>query len=319
MIGVATWVILVVVAAVVFVVLLLMMIVSQLYMHGNFSLNSKRWKTFLRDITNDAHNGSLDPVVGREDEIERLVHILSRRVKHNAVLVGEFGVGKTATIHGLAIMIAERSAPEHLQGARLLQLDLQGLIASFEKETHAGHALGQMINHLAQEQNIILFVDDIHKLVDDSVDCGAESIAGVLVGAVARGELQMIGATTPHRFKDSLQTNETLERFFQLIHIKEPNATQTLEILEAVKTRYEEFHTVSIKPSALKAVVELSKHYLSQKPFPEIAIELLDEAAAHVRLYHDVRVHGEGVPNVTKHDVEQALKHLNKHHLTTRT
>jgi ATP-dependent Clp protease ATP-binding subunit ClpC len=240
---------------------------------------------YAKDLTDLARRGKLDPVVGRSHEIHRVLQILSRRTKSNPVLIGYSGVGKTAIVEELASEIAKNQVPEPLQGKRVLALDLAGLVAGtkyrgeFEKRLKA--LTDEIIN---AKRNIILFIDEIHTLAEAGEATGAIDAADILKPALSRGELQVIGASTPEDYNQYIAHDLTLERRFQPVAIEEPDATLTLEILKGLRPRYEQHHNVRISDAALALAVQLSAERLPDRHFPDKAIDIIDEASAKVRL-----------------------------------
>ena len=271
---------------------------------------------YSQDLTQLAHEGKLDPVVGRQDEIERVIQILSRRTKNNPVLIGPSGVGKTAIVEALANKIAAGEVPQTLENKRVLSLDLGDLVAGtkyrgeFEKRLKG--LTGEIIR---SRREIILFIDELHTLAEAGEATGAIDAADILKPPLARGELQAIGATTLQEYKKYIAKDSTLERRFQPIMIKEPTAKETIEILKGVKKPYEEHHGVDITEEALIKAVELSEHHLKDRFFPDKAIDLVDEAAAKVKLElitHPDKYKREEKPKVTTKDIEEIIDQWSK-------
>nr|MDA8409153.1 ATP-dependent Clp protease ATP-binding subunit [Treponema sp.] len=233
-----------------------------------------------RDLTQLARDGHLDPVIGRSREIDRVIRILSRRTKNNPVLVGEPGVGKTAIVEGLAQRLAEGKVPDDLARKRLLALDLASIVAGTKYRGEFEERLKKIMKEIFQAGNIILFIDELHTVIGAGGAEGTIDASNMLKPALARGELQCIGATTLAEYRRHLEKDAALERRFQLVLIEEPTAGDTRVILEGIRNRYEEFHGVSYTQSALDAAVDLSQRYLPERHFPDKAIDLLDEAGA---------------------------------------
>ncbi|MFC1622149.1 ATP-dependent Clp protease ATP-binding subunit [Patescibacteria group bacterium] len=240
---------------------------------------------FGRDLTKLAKEDKLDPVIGRKDEIERVVHILSRRTKNNPVLMGEPGVGKTAIVEGLAQRIINGKVPEPLQGRRVFELDLASVIAGTSHRGMFESRLKDIIKEVVSAQGqIILFVDEVHTVIGTGSAEGAMDAANILKPALARGELQMVGATTIDEYRKHIEKDAALERRFQPILVREPTAEDTIKILEGLRERYEKHHQVIISDEAIKSAVKLSTRYISDRFLPDKAIDLVDEASALVRI-----------------------------------
>lgn len=238
-----------------------------------------------RDLTALAKEDKLDPVIGRQKEIERVVHILSRRTKNNPVLIGDPGVGKTAIVEGLAQRIVDGRVPETLKGKRVFSLDLAMMLAGASHRGEFEKRLKKVIEEVSQSQGqIVLFIDELHMVVGAGAAHGAIDAANMLKPALARGELQTIGATTLDEYRRYVENDAALERRFQPILVEENTPEDTLEILEGLRMRYEDHHQVEITPASLKAAVELSDRYISDRFLPDKAIDLIDEACARVRL-----------------------------------
>lgn len=240
---------------------------------------------YTKDLTRMAQNGTLDPVIGRKQEIARVVRTLSRRTKNNVVLVGKAGVGKTAIAEGLAYAIVGKRVPQALFSKRVLALDLNALVAGTKYRGEFEERMIKVKNEIAASgRNIILFVDEVHALAQVGEASGAINAGDILKPALARGDLQMVGATTPMEYEKYVRQDPTLERRLQPILVSEPTLEQTLEILRGIKSRYEEHHGVEILDQALKAAIELSEQYLAGRSYPDKAIDLMDEAASKVKL-----------------------------------
>ncbi len=236
------------------------------------------------DLTAAARAGKLDPVIGRTREIERLVQILSRRTKNNPILIGEPGVGKTAIVEGLAQHIVSGDVPETLQGKRLLTLDIGSLVAGTKYRGEFEERLKKVIEEIKNSGNCVLFIDEMHMLVGAGAAEGAVDAANILKPSLARGELQCVGATTLDDYRKHIERDSALERRLQPIQVEEPSVEESIEILKGVRERYEEHHKLKISDEALKAAAELGARYVPDRFLPDKAIDLVDEAAAHVRI-----------------------------------
>ncbi|MGQ9622300.1 MAG: ATP-dependent Clp protease ATP-binding subunit [Candidatus Caldatribacteriaceae bacterium] len=239
---------------------------------------------FSRDLTQLAMEKKLDPVIGREREIERVVQILSRRTKNNPVLIGEPGVGKTAIVEGLAQKIVKGEVPEVLKGKRVVSLDLAAVVAGTKYRGEFEKRLKKVISEIVQTKEVILFIDEVHTLVGAGAAEGAIDAANILKPALARGELQAIGATTITEYRKYIEKDSALERRFQPIYVDEPSVEVTIAILRGIRERYEEHHKVRITDEALEAAAKLSQRYISDRYLPDKAIDVMDEAASRVRL-----------------------------------
>jgi len=238
-----------------------------------------------RDLTKLAQEGKLDPVVGRKNEIDRVIHILSRRTKNNPVLIGDPGVGKTAIVEGLAQRIVGNLVPETLQGRRLIQLDLAQMLAGASYRGEFEKRLKNTINEVRKaEGQIILFIDELHTVVGAGAASGAIDASNMLKPSLARGELQCIGATTLDEFRQYIERDGALERRFQPILVTEPTIAETVEILTGLRGRYEQHHHVEITDEALEAAAKFSDRYISDRFLPDKAVDLMDEASSQVRL-----------------------------------
>ncbi len=236
------------------------------------------------DLTAAARAGTLDPVIGRSKEIQRVVQILSRRTKNNPVLIGEPGVGKTAVVEGLAQHIASGDVPETLQGKRLLTLDIGSLVAGTKYRGEFEERLKKVVEEVKGAGNCVLFIDELHMLVGAGAAEGAVDAANILKPSLARGELQTIGATTLDDYRKHIERDAALERRFQPIVVEEPSVDETVEILRGIKDRYEEHHKLVITDEALVAAAEMSSRYISDRALPDKAIDLIDESASRVRI-----------------------------------
>jgi len=239
---------------------------------------------FGRNLTRMAREGKLDPVVGREQEIERVMQILSRRTKNNPVLIGEPGVGKTAVVEGLALKISRDEVPETLRNKQLYTLDLAALVAGSKYRGEFEERLKKVIKEIHERGDIILFVDEMHTLVGAGAAEGAIDAASIIKPALARGELQTIGATTLDEYRKYVEKDSALERRFQPITVGEPSVAETIEILRGLRDRYEAHHRVSITDGALEAAATLADRYISDRFLPDKAIDLMDEAGSKMRI-----------------------------------
>jgi len=240
---------------------------------------------FSQDLTKLAQEGKLDPVIGRKKEISRVIHILSRRTKNNPVLIGDPGVGKTAIVEGLAQRIASGQVPETLSGRRVLSIDIGQVLAGCKYRGQFEERIKKIISETIKAKGqIILFIDELHTIVGAGASGDALDAANMLKPALARGELQMVGATTLDEYRKHIEKDAALERRLQPVLVEEPTSDETYDILSGLKARYEEYHQVIITPEALKAAVELSDRYISDRFLPDKAIDLMDEAAAKERL-----------------------------------
>ncbi len=239
---------------------------------------------YSRDLTKLARERRLEPCIGREDEIRRLIQTLSRRTKNNPCLIGEPGVGKTAIVEGLAQRIAEDIVPDSVKGRRLLMLDLSGMVAGTKYRGEFEERIKKVMEEVSQAGNILLFVDELHTMIGAGGAEGAMDASNILKPALSRGELQMIGATTLEEYRKYIEKDAALERRFQPITVEEPDEEQTVAILKGIRRGYEEHHQVAITDDALEAAVKLSRRYINDRFLPDKAIDLMDEAAAKVRL-----------------------------------
>ena len=240
--------------------------------------------SFGRDLTELARQGKLDPVIGRKNEIERVIQILCRRQKNNPVLLGEAGVGKTAIVEGLAQMIIGNAVPEILHDRRLVVLDLAMMVAGTKYRGQFEERIKAVMNEVRRAKNVILFIDELHTLVGAGGAEGAIDASNVLKPALSRGEIQCIGATTFDEYRKYIEKDAALARRFQSIHVEPPNKADAVEILKGLRDRYEAHHRVQILDAALVAAVEMSDRYITGRCLPDKAIDVLDEAGARIRL-----------------------------------
>src|SRR6201995_3943129 len=251
---------------------------------GEGKKSSKLLDQFGRNLTKLASEGKLDPVVGRETEIERIMQILSRRTKNNPVLVGEPGVGKTAVVEGLAQRITHGDVPELLKGKQIYTLDLAALVAGSKYRGEFEERLKKVMKEITQRGDIILFIDDLPTPVGAGAAKGAMDAASILKPALARGELQTVGATTLEEYRKYLERDSALERRFQKITVDQPSTEETVQILKGLRDRYEQHHKVNITDEALEAAADLADRYISDRFLPDKAIDLIDEAASRMRI-----------------------------------
>jgi ATP-dependent Clp protease ATP-binding subunit ClpC len=251
---------------------------------GEKSKSSKLLDQFGRNLTKLAADGKLDPVVGRQVEIERVMQILSRRTKNNPVLIGEPGVGKTAVVEGLAARIASNQVPEILKGKQIYTLDLAALVAGSKYRGEFEERLKKVMKEITQRGDIVLFIDELHNLVGAGAAEGAIDAASILKPALARGELQTIGATTLDEYRKYLERDAALERRFQQIKVDEPSVDDTVQILRGLRDRYEAHHRCKITDEALRAAAVLADRYIQDRHLPDKAIDLIDEAASRMRI-----------------------------------
>jgi ATP-dependent Clp protease ATP-binding subunit ClpC len=246
--------------------------------------SSKLLDQFGRNLTKLASEGRLDPVVGRQTEIERMMQILVRRMKNNPVLIGEPGVGKTAVVEGLAQKISNGQVPDLLKGKQIYTLDLAALVAGSKYRGEFEERLKKVMKEIAQRGDIILFIDELHNLVGAGAAEGAIDAASILKPALARGELQTVGATTLDEYRKYLERDSALERRFQQVRVEEPSVDDTVQILRGLRDRYEAHHRVRITDEALDAAAKLSARYIQDRHLPDKAIDLIDEAASRMRI-----------------------------------
>ncbi len=240
--------------------------------------------TFGRDLTDLARQGKLDPVVGREKELRRIIQILSRRTKNNAVLIGEAGVGKTAVVEGLAQAIHRGEVPEKMQSKRVVAIDMARMVAGTQYRGQFEERLKKLVDETKRAGNVVLFLDEIHTMVGAGGAEGAMDAANILKPALARGELQCVGATTLKEYHKSIEKDAALERRFQSVQVDEPTVADTIRILKGIAPKYEEHHSVRFGDAALRAAVELTARYLPARQLPDKAIDAMDETGARLRM-----------------------------------
>ncbi|MDD6800065.1 MAG: ATP-dependent Clp protease ATP-binding subunit, partial [Firmicutes bacterium] len=241
-------------------------------------------KQYGRDLTALAKEGKLDPIIGRDNETERIIQILSRRTKNNPCLIGEPGVGKTAVIEGLAQRIADGNVPETLTGKSVVTLDLSGMIAGAKYRGEFEERLKSVMNEVQKNPNIILFIDEFHTLIGAGAAEGAVDAANILKPALSRGEIQIIGATTISEYRKHIEKDAALERRFQSVMVGEPTPEETKQILLGLRDKYEAHHKVRITDEAIDAAIKLSRRFINDRYLPDKAIDLIDEAASKVRI-----------------------------------
>ena len=255
---------------------------------------------YSRDLTAQAESGAMDPVVGRETEMKRVIQILSRRTKNNPCLIGEPGVGKTAIVEGLAQKIVRGEVPASVQGKRLLTLDLSGMVAGAKYRGEFEERIKGVIEEVRNAGDVILFVDEMHTLIGAGGAEGSIDASNILKPALARGEIQMIGATTINEYHKYVERDAALERRFQPVQVEEPDEAQTLEILKGIVPRYEEHHQVHVSKEAMEEAVRLSQRYINDRNLPDKAIDVIDEACAAVRLKNPVKKESDPLAELEK-------------------
>merc|ERR1719473_2648716 len=256
---------------------------------GGQSSGSKKTPTleeYGSDLTTQATEGKLDPVVGRKKEIERVIQILGRRTKNNPCLVGEPGVGKSAIAEGLAQAIANNNVPETVEGKQVVTLDMGLLVAGTKYRGEFEERLKKLMDEVKQSDDIILFIDEVHTLIGAGAAEGAIDAANILKPALARGELQCIGATTLDEYRKHIEKDPALERRFQPVQVPEPSVDEAIQILKGLRERYEIHHKLRYTDEALEAAAQLASQYISDRFLPDKAIDLIDEAGSKVRLQH---------------------------------
>lgn len=246
--------------------------------------NTPTLDEFGTDLTEKAQNGGIDPVIGREKEIERVIQILSRRTKNNPCLIGEPGVGKTAIAEGLALKIVKGEVPELLEGKKIVALDLTSMVAGTKYRGDFEERIKKAMDEVKKAKNVILFIDEVHTLIGAGAAEGAVDAANILKPALARGEIQVIGATTIDEYRKNIEKDAALERRFQSVMVGEPTEEEAVEILKGLRDKYEAHHKVKISDEAIENAVKMSSRYIADRFLPDKAIDLIDEAASRVRL-----------------------------------
>ena len=252
---------------------------------GDRKAKQSTLEQYSRDLTALAREGKLDPVVGRDEEIRRVIQILSRRTKNNPCLVGEPGVGKTAVVEGLAAWIVAGDVPFTVQNKRVLTLDLSGMVAGSKYRGEFEERIKKVLKEVTEDGNIILFLDELHTIIGAGGAEGAIDASNIMKPSLARGEIQLIGATTIAEYRKYIEKDAALERRFQPVTVEEPTEEEAVRILEGIKGKYEAHHHVTITPEAVEAAVRLSSRYINDRNLPDKAIDLIDEAAASARLH----------------------------------
>lgn len=261
--------------------------------------------SYSRDLTSLAKDGKLDPVIGREQEIQRVIQILSRRTKNNPCLIGEPGVGKTAVTEGLAQLIISGDVPETIKGKRVVILDLSGMVAGSKYRGEFEERIKNVISEVREAGNVLLFIDEIHTIIGAGGAEGALDASNILKPSLARGEIQLIGATTIEEYRKYIEKDPALERRFQPVTVEEPTEEEAIEILKGLRPKYEEHHRVTITDEAIKAAVKLSSRYINDRFLPDKAIDLVDEASSKIRL--TVYVEPKGIKTL-----EEEIRELEK-------
>lgn len=262
------------------------------YVDTKLKINKKRGSysrtptlnQFGEDLTIKAEDGKIDPIIGRNAEVEKVIQILSRRTKNNPCLVGEPGVGKTAIIEGLAQKIVDEAVPENLKNKRVVTMDISGMVAGAKYRGDFEERIKKALNEVKKAGDIILFVDEIHTIVGAGAAEGAIDAANILKPLLARGEIQLIGATTINEYRKYIEKDIALERRFNKVKIEEPSKKDTVEILKGIRDKYEAHHNVKISDQAIEAAVDLSVRYINDRFLPDKAIDLIDEASSRARL-----------------------------------
>ncbi len=267
----------------------------------NVSKDTPNLEKYGRDLTREAKNGSIDPVIGRYAEIERVIQILCRRSKNNPCLIGEPGVGKTAIAEGLALKLANGDVPDILINKRIISLDLTGMVAGTKYRGDFEERIKAIIDEVAANDDIILFIDEVHNLIGAGAAEGATDAANILKPALARGEFQLIGATTLAEYRKNIEKDAALERRFQPVNVAEPNVEDAVLILKGLREQYEKHHKVKISDEAIEAAVNLSARYITDRFLPDKAIDLIDEAGSKLRLRNS------SGPNSLK-EIEERIK-----------
>ena len=247
---------------------------------GKARISTTTLDNFSRDLTALAREGKLDPVIGREKEIQRVIQILSRRTKNNPCLIGEPGVGKTAVVEGLAQMIVLGDVPETIAKKRVMTLDLSGMVAGSKYRGEFEERIKRVLAEVMEDGEVLLFIDEIHTIIGAGSAEGAIDASNILKPSLARGEIQLVGATTIDEYRKYIEKDSALERRFQPVTVEEPSEEETYEILKGLRKAYEDHHKVQITDDALKAAVKLSARYINDRFLPDKAIDLIDEASS---------------------------------------
>jgi ATP-dependent Clp protease ATP-binding subunit ClpC len=281
--------------------------------NGNTQLKTQTLDEFGRDLTELARDGKLDPVVGRQNEIERVMQILCRRTKNNPCLIGEPGVGKTAIAEGLALRIISGDIPELLKDKRIIALDLAGLVAGTKYRGEFEERMKKVMEEVRKsEGQVVLFIDELHTLVGAGAAEGAIDASNIMKPALSRGELQCIGATTQDEFRKYIERDAALERRFQAVKVKEPSEEEAIDILKGLRERYEAHHQVEITDDAITSAVTLSQRYISDRTLPDKAIDLIDEAASRVRLHQSLPPADVRADRVRATKIRTEVEHVSK-------
>jgi ATP-dependent Clp protease ATP-binding subunit ClpC len=247
--------------------------------------NTKVLNMYSVDLTNQAKKNALDPVIGRDEEIHRVTQVLSRRTKNNVILIGQPGVGKTAVVEGLANRIAAKEVPDILLNKRVLLLQVSELLAGTKYRGEFEQRIKELVQEIRNSQRtIILFIDEIHAVTQTKGTEGAVNLSDILKPALARGDLQLIGATTKKEYEQYIQPDESWERRFQVVTVDEPTISESIKILQGIKKKYEDYHKVKISDEAISTAVRLSQEYIKGRRLPDKAIDVMDEAAAMVKV-----------------------------------
>ena len=247
--------------------------------------------TFTHDLTQDAQLGKLEPMIGRENELQRLIRVLCRRTKNNPVIVGEPGVGKTALVEGLAAAIVNHEVPPKLEGARIITVDLGALIAGTRYRGEFEERLQMLIDHVKESPELILFIDEIHTLIGAGSAEGTMDAANMLKPALSRGQFRCIGATTIDEYRKYIERDPALERRFQPIRVNPPSLEETVDILLRIRQKYEDYHKVLVSNEAVIRIVEMADRYIPERFFPDKAIDILDEACTLASMAPKISAH----------------------------